>query len=1410
MKKRVFIMIIVCIAMLFGFNLYGQSRTVSQELYDIGGSYPDNVIYPPVDGSVYFTTWIVERPEYVLDSRIHGHLQVNAQMAGGRFLCTVNIGNFAAIGAVPPWLAGETLIMEIEQEGTGRWARKEWVISPGTSPVFFYDELAIALQDPLAVVFDSRPPDLDPITTSATIMTGYPDDEGVYRANEWALDDYWQIAFSAEGVEDLEVTSMLRRQYIAVGPPPTHVLGPKWFNTQYSLDGVVWTDTHDDFVNWFELPNSEDWFTWSFALPESLNDQETIYIRWYMGTTDGLNNNGWGEIKDVVVTGENMPSPHPNVAVNPLPVNGAEGISVNLGHLGWSYFSQPIFTDPVGFRVYMNETGDFLPDDDYVWVDYVPGQNNYTTSELLDDVLEYETTYYWQVVPTTIAPDTRTRLRGDAENVPVWSFTTAIPLADFFEDFNAVATPNLPTGWSSIVESTDQAAHVRTWSAGTGANSPISPPNQIQMATGADHLLNLMLTTPPVTNFADNYLTFWAKITFATRTGDVIVGVMTDPSDVDSFVSVETIHIGLNSVYTRYGVLFPDDLDPQHIAFKLEADQNYTVLLIDDVGWQEVPDVINPPQDLVAVAGEGVVNLSWSAPAANTFRAMESLTAAESLEHNSGTREEERLLYGYNVYRDGVVLNDELIMETEYEDSDVVSFVTYQYYVTAVYLYGESEASNTAEATPFALNPPQNLTYDTEGLMVFLEWEEPEGPPAARYTGNRLRAGQGRTTRFEFLGYNVYRDNVVLNTELVTETEYTDSNVVNGQTYEYHVTAVYDEGESVASNSVTVTPYFLYPPLNLTATAGDGTVWLEWEAPNVRSTVQTSSGNLRGGTLRNSRLELLGYNVYRDGVMINTTLVIPTEYEDTDVVNDVNYIYYITAVYDEGESGPSNEAGATPFEPVYLPPQNLTAEVVDDNNVQLDWEAPVYDGWIHWDSGTNVNGVGTGGALVFKAAIRFSSDNLDDMNAVGRYLRKVRFYPRQAAATYSINIWTGGSETDPGNLVLDQPVPSPQINAWNTVNLLTPVYIEEGEELWIGYHIDTTTGHPAGCDAGPAIDGYGNMMYFNNEWTTLLQVSPTLNYNWNIQGLISVTPGREVTVLEQTGINSFSDSSHTGSMRTDALELSPDFGFDPVVNSMTRLIPTGYRVYRNGEEIAETDSETTSYFDEELAPGDYDYYVTALYDDEESEPSNTVDVYIEDLFPYPPQNLSFDVLEEINVLLTWDVPVPDNNLRAARNSRNLMGFNVYRDDQMINTELVEDLEYLDEGLEEGTYVYYVTAVYTQGESEPSNEVTVVIVSVNDETAIPLVTALQRNYPNPFNPETTIAFSLKEDDFVTIEVYNSRGQKVRTLVNEFREAGNHQVLWNGRDENSREVASGVYFYRMKSGRYTSTGKMLMMK
>ena len=143
------------------------------------------------------------------------------------------------------------------------------------------------------------------------------------------------------------------------------------------------------------------------------------------------------------------------------------------------------------------------------------------------------------------------------------------------------------------------------------------------------------------------------------------------------------------------------------------------------------------------------------------------------------------------------------------------------------------------------------------------------------------------------------------------------------------------------------------------------------------------------------------------------------------------------------------------------------------------------------------------------------------------------------------------------------------------------------------------------------------------------------------------------------------------------------------------------------------------------------------------------------------------------------------------------------------------LSFDSNGLETGQYSS--SMVIENGVS--GQTVVPVILTVNPTGVnenLPAKTELTGNYPNPFNPITNIQFSLKDESQVSLMIYNVRGQKVKTLVQDEMQAGYHSVIWNGTDEVGKSVSSGVYFSKFdsddnnNSGRYTSVKKVILLK
>ncbi len=193
----------------------------------------------------------------------------------------------------------------------------------------------------------------------------------------------------------------------------------------------------------------------------------------------------------------------------------------------------------------------------------------------------------------------------------------------------------------------------------------------------------------------------------------------------------------------------------------------------------------------------------------------------------------------------------------------------------------------------------------------------------------------------------------------------------------------------------------------------------------------------------------------------------------------------------------------------------------------------------------------------------------------------------------------------------------------------------------------------------------------------------------------------------------------------------------------------------------------------------------------------------------PPQNLEVDhyyVFPDNIYDLTWDEPEFCN--------ATLINYNIYVNDEIYETvdANVLELTIVNAPLNANDEsVFYITAVYENptGESEPSNSITCtpMISAQNDLTVLHNLS----NFPNPFNPETSIFFSLSETAVNTeISIYNSKGQKIRTLINEVLPVGNHSVVWSGDDENGEPVSSGIYYYKLETGDFIQTRKMLLLK
>lgn len=234
-----------------------------------------------------------------------------------------------------------------------------------------------------------------------------------------------------------------------------------------------------------------------------------------------------------------------------------------------------------------------------------------------------------------------------------------------------------------------------------------------------------------------------------------------------------------------------------------------------------------------------------------------------------------------------------------------------------------------------------------------------------------------------------------------------------------------------------------------------------------------------------------------------------------------------------------------------IPVSSLAVEV-NGFDAELTWLAPgaaSFDPtWIHYDDGANADGIGTGGAADYDVAIRFLPADIAEFD--GGVITKVMFWPKEAAASYTIKIWQGA---DAANLIYSEAVAAPSIDTYNEITLATPVAFDVAQELWIGYNINTTTGYPAGCDAGPAVVDFGDMIYFEGAWASMA-TAYGLDYNWNIQGYVDAPTAKAFLGT----FNVYLDGDlQTASPITDLFYTFDDLTVDSYTAGVTALYTTG-------------------------------------------------------------------------------------------------------------------------------------------------------------------------------------------------------------------------------------------------------------
>ena len=119
--------------------------------------------------------------------------------------------------------------------------------------------------------------------------------------------------------------------------------------------------------------------------------------------------------------------------------------------------------------------------------------------------------------------------------------------------------------------------------------------------------------------------------------------------------------------------------------------------------------------------------------------------------------------------------------------------------------------------------------------------------------------------------------------------------------------------------------------------------------------------------------------------------------------------------------------------------------------------------------------------------------------------------------------------------------------------------------------------------------------------------------------------------------------------------------------------------------------------------------------------------------------------------------------------------------------------------------YVVNAGYPGPLRWDSASVSITVTDIGDDASNPTMFKLFDNYPNPFNPSTTVRYSIPEASFTSIKIYDALGNEVSSLVNETKQAGTYEVEFNASD-----LSSGIYYYTLQAGSFSETKKMILLR
>ena len=517
-------------------------------------------------------------------------------------------------------------------------------------------------------------------------------------------------------------------------------------------------------------------------------------------------------------------------------------------------------------------------------------------------------------------------------------------------------------------------------------------------------------------------------------------------------------------------------------------------------------------------------------------------------------------------------------------------------------------------------------------------------------------------------------------------------------------------------------------------------------------------------------------------------------------------------------------------------PQDFRISTMDTDVVNLAWTHPEdYNsstGWLSWTSDELWSYVSVEEELWFDVGNRYRAQDLVDY--VGSSITKIAFWGTSPLDQYRVKIWDVTSNFE---LLCDEPATvNPDSLAEVTLN--TPVEIEYGREYMIGYSsigIDTTA---CGISASAVNNNSGNYRVEGFSWEYVQ------GFNWIIKAYIEDNNGSPVQIVSQerdinrTGYSVYrKDGPYADYILLDNTVTYNETLFtdsNPVTDNICRYAITAeydIPVYSSSEMVLTSpvyipeDTHLLKH-DDGIANGMYDYpnthFLAVKFDDSDFDAGsvNLSELEIDWIQLY----LADETSSEIQFRF-WDGNNSPENLTAsfeAAPEELTTGWNFIRVPEYINATFENGNVFVgltgtndihvgfDSDSFGKTFVRPQVQDNWQMDQNENMMLRVILGSTvaNNDVSKPVFDV--SNYPNPFNPETTISFNIKNSGDVKLSVYNIKGQLVKTLVNDHLESGNHSFVWNGKDNKSADVSSGVYFYRLNTGKNSVTRKMILMK